>query len=143
MTRSRASSIASTSTLSTAHVIDYNSPFLSSTSAADNLSAFHSALQSYGNNNERKALLSALIETSTNKNNDEASPNSIFIAVQSALSSLTSSLEKKLSCNEGGEKEVATVVALLELLRRMVSFVVFWGNNEGALFGEIISMSLC
>jgi hypothetical protein len=29
------------------------------------------------------------------------------------------------------------------LLRRMVSFVVFWGNNEGALFGEIISMSLC
>lgn len=57
----------------------------------------------------------------------------------SALNSLTSSLEGKLKDGSGGvEKEVATVMSLLELLRRISPFVVHWENNEGALFGRYI-----
>lgn len=62
----------------------------------------------------------------------------------SALNSLTSSLEGKLKEGSGGvDKEVATVISLLELLRRICPSVVHWENNEGALFGKcVVSLNI-
>ena len=70
---------------------------------------------------------------------DGVSPNELFVTLLSALNSLTSFLEEKLKSDESdgrGEKEVQTIISLLELLRRVSQFVVHWGNNHGALFGE-------
>jgi hypothetical protein len=137
------SSISSTYNHFATNNTDYSSPFSPSTSHEDNLSSFQHALLDYSGAAGKKAVLSALVETALenrgNTTNEEVTPNELFIAILSALNSLVVAVENKCKSDEGEgcEKEIEALVPLLELLRRIAGFVVYWGNNSGALFGEV------
>ncbi|KAL3791491.1 hypothetical protein HJC23_011522 [Cyclotella cryptica] len=143
MARSRSSSVASSTTLMVGSGvnIDYTSPFSPSTTQDDNTHGFHDVLKEFGGSGDagREALLAALKETALEKSNNpngEVSPNELFVTILSALSSLVESFESKCKNDEsaGWEKEVEAIIPLLEILRRVSGFVVYWGNNSGALF---------